>query len=222
MIVSLLSGGKDSTLSTFWALQQGWEVLAVTFLPRNEDSYMLQHVNVRWAHLVAKAMGVPHLYAEVSGEKEREVEEMAQALSRLRVDGIVAGAVASDYQKERVDYIGHLLRVPSYAPLWHKDPRVLFEYAEMKAIYTRVAAEGLGEDRLGGLFSPLEGDVMGSSYHHPLLEGGEGETFVVDAPFFCCPIRVEGRRVWRGQEGVFLIERAWLDTDRARRGPRKA
>ncbi len=217
MIASLLSGGKDSTLATYWAFQQGWEVMAVTFLPRRDYSYMLQRVNARWAHLVAEAMGVPHVYVEVSGEKEGEIEEMASALEKLGAEGIVAGAIASEYQRERVDYIGNKLGVPSYAPLWHKGPHVLFEYREMKAIYVRVAAEGLGRELLGRPFKPLPGEERGNSYYHPLLEGGEGETFVVDAPFFRCPIEVEGRVEWRGQEGDFVIEKAFLRCHSSRR-----
>ncbi len=204
MIVALLSGGKDSTLSAFWAMEQGWEVLAVTFLPERKDSYMLQEVNVGLAHLVAKAMGLPHVYVRVSGEKEKEVEEMAEALAKLRPSGIVSGAVASEYQRQRVDWIGHVLGIPTYAPLWHKDPAVLFEYREMRVIYTRVAAEGLSPSLLGKPFSPLSGP------YHPLLEGGEGETLVVDAPFFRYRIEVEGNVEGGGLTWELVIEKAKL------------
>ena len=206
MYVALLSGGKDSTLATFWALQQGWDVMALTFVPSKKHSYMLQDVNVRVAHLVARALDIPHAYVEVSGEKEREVEEMLNAVKRLKPEGLISGAIASEYQKQRIDRIGDRLNIPTYAPLWHKSPDVLFEYREMTIIYTRIAAEGLPLSLLGKPFQPL------SDPYHPLLEGGEGETLVVDAPFFKYRIRAEGKvRPLGPSEGEYIIQRAWLE-----------
>ena len=62
---------------------------------------------------------------------------------------------------------------------------------------------GLEEKHLGIRFKELEKikDI------HPMFEGGEGETFVANAPFFKNRIRIKGwKKKWDGTRGVAEIE----------------
>ncbi len=103
-VAVLYTGGKDSHYAILKALDQGHDVVClITAVAKKEDSYMFHTVNIRWSLLHGEAMGIPQHLVEVSGEKEREVEELAQHMEGLvrecRLEGLVTGAVASCIKK---------------------------------------------------------------------------------------------------------------------------
>jgi uncharacterized protein (TIGR00290 family) len=112
---------------------------------------------------------------------------MKVALKRLKVDGVASGAIESEYQKERVDRIAHELSIRSFSPIWRTGTALLDEQCEyLETRLVSVAAEGLTPDMLMGNFDEkfvrrLKSLRIPVSPH---LEGGEGETFVANAPFF--------------------------------------
>jgi diphthine-ammonia ligase len=218
-LASLFSGGKDSTYATRLASLQGHEVAyLVTMESRREDSWMFHTVNSHLAPLVAKAYGMESIVAETHGEKETELEDLRAVLVRLEIDGVVTGAIASTYQRSRVDVICRDLGLEHISPLWGRDTLKLM--AEMLSeglvmMVTAVAAMGLNESWLGrvldtGAVEALRGlnerfgvDVCG--------EGGEMETLVLDAPWFRGRLEVlEARREWDGVRGSYVVERAGL------------
>lgn len=219
-VAALFSGGKDSTFAVWFALQQGWEVpVLITLLPAHPASYMFHHPNVEWTKLQAKSMGIQQLIRKTSGEKEKELDDLRAALltakQRFKLDGVICGALASEYQKERVDFICEELSLRSFAPLWHKDQQALMrEIAEnFEVIITSVSAEGFDESWLGRrigkkCLSDLE--RLHKRYGISISgEGGEYETFVLNAPFFKRRIRIEkAEKAWRGSSGTYTIQRA--------------
>ncbi len=201
-VIHLFSGGKDSTLSAFIMLSQGFDVELVSFIPRNEDSYMLQSVNVKWTKLLAKALELKHHLFYVSGKKEIEIEEMLKHIKTLNPEGLSSGALASEYQKQRVDWIGFRLNIPTFSPLWHRD--ISNEIKEMEVIFTRYAAYGMNQDILGKRFKRIKNI-------HPFLEGGEGETIVLDAPFFKYKLAIDRyHKQISAQSGELIIDKAHL------------
>jgi len=81
------------------------------------------------------------------------------------------------------------------------------ELKHFEIYITAVSAEGLGPELLGKNFNQL-GERKNI---HPLLEGGEGETFVADAPFFKKRIEIlEWKIEWDGVRGVAHIKDAKL------------
>lgn len=203
-VACLFSGGKDSVFAAFWAMYSGWDPVLVTVIPE-EYSMMFHHPNAKWTSLQAEAMGLEQVTLEA---KENELEKLKDVLSKMELKGIVTGAICSEYQKQRIDKIGYELNVPTYSPLWHKDEVLYEEITRFFDTYiTAVSAEGLGEELLGTKYSEL-----GKRKNiHPLLEGGEGETFVADAPFFKKKIEVlKWKKDWDGVRGVAHIEEAEL------------
>jgi uncharacterized protein (TIGR00290 family) len=92
--------------------------------------------------------------------------------------------------------------------MWHKEKELLPEVLEKYEVYvSAVSAEGLGSDLLGEPLKKLvERNVPGI---HPMLEGGEGETFVCDAPFFKKRIVIEEwEKSWDGVRGIARIKKA--------------
>ncbi|HWG92458.1 MAG TPA: diphthine--ammonia ligase [Candidatus Thermoplasmatota archaeon] len=189
-LAALFSGGKDSTLAIDVAEQHGWEVThLVTVKPRNEESYMFHVPNLHLAPLQAEAMGKPLLEVPTSGEKEKELDPLERALAELTIDGVVVGALASEYQKTRVDRICHRLGIKSFAPLWHKRGEdVLRTLTEggYDVRFAAVAAEGLTEAWLGRRLDAKAVEALkalNARYGvHVAGEGGEFETLVLASP----------------------------------------
>ncbi|MEM1598907.1 MAG: diphthine--ammonia ligase [Pyrobaculum sp.] len=204
-VAVLYTGGKDSHYAMLKALAAGHTLSClVTAVPKNPESYMFHTVNIKWSLLHGEAMGVRQYAVEVSGEKEREVEELAQQLARIReecpFDGLVTGAVASRYQKERVDAVAARLGVAHLAPNWGRDQEELLreEARAMRFIITAAMAMGLGPQHLGKVVTPAAAEeiiALSRKYgFSPVGEGGEYETYVVESPLFS--IEVEGEAHW--------------------------
>jgi ABC transporter with metal-binding/Fe-S-binding domain ATP-binding protein len=216
----LFSGGKDSTYATWVAEHQGWDIeTLVSIFPKSVESLMFHFPNIRWTRIQAQAMGVPHRTIETSKD---ELLSLREGLDKMRealgIDGVVTGAVASDYQKSRIDQICDTLGIKSFAPLWHKDPKILvadLKAAGFKIILSGVAASGLDKSWLGQELTDERWATLEklSRKHgiHLTGEGGEYETFVLDAPHFNDRISIEKSHYeWDGQSGYLVIEHASL------------
>lgn len=219
----LFSGGKDSTMAAYKAIDEGWDVeYLVSMFSDNPDSYMFHVPNINLTELSSEAMGIPLLTAKTHGEKEKELDDLKRVLNELKekgIEGIFAGALASTYQKSRIDNICNELGLESHAPLWHRDPQ---EYMEeiinlgFEVIITSVSAEGLDESWLG---RKLDMDLLdeiiklNKKYRmHMAFEGGEAETMVLDCPLFKKRIKiVEAENVWDRDSGYYLIKNAVLE-----------
>ncbi len=214
------SGGKDSAYATWIAMHQGWDVSLVTVKPFSADSLMFHHPNVEWTRLQAQSMGLFHEVVEMT--RKDEMTDLQQALAKMKstreIFGLVTGAVASDYQKTRFDNMCDAVGLKSYAPLWHKNPKLLVDDLKksgFRIILTAVAAKGLDESWLGRELTETQwSKVEGLSKVHGIHltgEGGEYESFVLDAPHFSKRIEIEkSRKEWQGDSGRLVIEEASL------------
>jgi ABC transporter with metal-binding/Fe-S-binding domain ATP-binding protein len=217
-LASLFSGGKDSTYASYLASLEGDLVTLVTVNPRREDSWMFHTVNLHLVPLLAEAQGLKLVTVESSGDKEAELEDLKQALGSLDIDGIVTGAIASNYQRERVDAICDELGLAHVSPLWGRSsPKLLDEVIEagMEVVVTAVAAMGLDERWLGRVIDQdAAKELKELSLRHGFDvcgEGGEYETLVVDVPWFKKRLEiVEARREWDGVRGIYVVEEARL------------
>jgi ABC transporter with metal-binding/Fe-S-binding domain ATP-binding protein len=220
-VSALFSGGKDSAYAVYLLQQQGWEVASLlTVIPKASDSYMFHYPNIRWTKLQAEALGIPIKYRESSGLKEEELKDI-EALMRgeKESDGFVCGAIASDYQWSRLNEIAERLGKPLFAPLWRKDQLMLLEdmvHAGFKFMIAGVYAEGFDEGWLGKVItskSIAELKALRDKYRISVSgEGGELETFVLDAPNFSRSIRVvEAHANWRRHSGNYAISQAVLE-----------
>ncbi len=219
-VACLFSGGKDSTYAAYLAAQRGWEIgPLITIRPLDPESMMFHVPNLHITALQAEAMDIP-LIGETAGEGEtQELAAMRRAFERAHADGIVVGAIASDYQNARVNRVAHALGLPVFAPLWHQDPRRLVrEYlaAGLHIVFSSVAAEGLDASWLGREWTDGAVDellrLQESRGVHPCGEGGEFETLVLDAPFFGSRVVVASAETsWAGGAGAWLVREARLE-----------
>ncbi|MBL7160828.1 MAG: TIGR00289 family protein [Candidatus Aenigmarchaeota archaeon] len=216
---ALFSGGKDSCYAVWKAVKQGKEIVSlVAFSPENPDSYMFHHPNVQWTKLQAEAMDLPLKIVSTKGEKEKELEDLEKALKQLPIQGVVVGALASQYQKSRVEAICKKLGLELFSPAWGIDPdeywKELF-HNNFRVIITKVACDGLGKEWLGREinkenFQELK-QLSEKFGFHLAGEGGEFETFVLDGPLFKRKIEIQDSGIeWEGDSGIFLVKKAGL------------
>ncbi|MCC6033154.1 MAG: diphthine--ammonia ligase, partial [Desulfurococcaceae archaeon] len=161
---ALYTGGKDSHYAIAEALRKGFSVeLLIIVIPASSDSWMFHAINVEFAKLHADLIGVDKVVIPSSGIKELEVSEVLSRLKkldlRLKYRYLVSGAVASKYQKERVDLIARELGLEHVTPLWGRDQRALLleEARYLSFMITAIQAYGISMRWLGTVIN--EGNV---------------------------------------------------------------
>ncbi|GAV82994.1 LOW QUALITY PROTEIN: Ribonuc_L-PSP domain-containing protein/ATP_bind_4 domain-containing protein, partial [Cephalotus follicularis] len=212
-VVALVSGGKDSCFSMMKCIHYGHQVVALAnLLPDDDsvdelDSYMYQTVGHQIIVSYAECMGLPLFRRRIKGSTRQhqnlsyrktpgdEVEDMFILLNEVKrqmptVNAVSSGAIASDYQRLRVESVCSRLGLVSLAYLWKQDQSLLLQEMitnEIVAITVKVAAMGLDPAKhLGKEIAFL------SSYLHNLKElgikvcgeGGEYENLTLDCPLF--------------------------------------
>ena len=218
-VACLFSGGKDSTYAAYVAMQRGWEIASLlTVRPADPESMMFHTPNLAVTALQAEAIGAPLLEEAAAPSEEGELDALRRIFRRAEVDGIVVGAIASDYQASRVNRVAAQLGLRVFAPLWRQDPtRLVRDYLAtgLRIVFSSVSADGFDATWLGRRWDE---ETVRQLLHlhrtrgvHPCGEGGEFETLVLDAPFFRKAIEVlEATPVWRGSAGVWQVNRAQL------------
>jgi Predicted ATPases of PP-loop superfamily len=221
-LIALYTGGKDSTLAVQKALEAGHEIaILLTTQPSSEDSWMFHTACLGVQHILAKSMGLEHAYVQVSGEREREVKELADHVARIAkeygADGILSGSIASLYQKSRIDSMAAKLGLLHLAPNWGAEPRGILEELlarRYRVMIVAVSTAGLGREWVGRSLDRESVDELFRLSEqwrfNPAGEGGEYETLVLDAPIYRLPLGVEYTRVWLGDRGHIKISRAML------------
>jgi diphthine-ammonia ligase len=219
----LYSGGKDSTYAAYLAKQKGEKLVClITLSPARADSYMFHYPNIKWTPLQAQAMHLPQVALETRGIKEEELADLRKAVETAKedyaIEGLYTGALASVYQKSRVERICTELGVKGVSPLWHIDQvahltNILANH--FSVIMTGVAAMGLDESWLGRTLDMEAVHDLARLHEkyglNPGLEGGEGETFVLDCPLFDRRVEVlSSKKHWRGDAGYLEILEARL------------
>jgi diphthine-ammonia ligase len=223
-VAVLFSGGKDSTFALWCTLMQGWDVEAlVTVFPEAEDSWMFHYPAIKWTRLQAQAAGIPQFPIMTKGAKEQELDDLSRGLEELKksqnIEGVVSGALASEYQRTRIDNVCETLGLKSFAPLWHKNQEQLVrEQIEsgFEIILTACNALGLDAKWLGRKLttSDLEALVklkkrFGLSI---AFEGGEAETFVLKGPVFRGKLSLTKSTIhWHGDSGYLELEDVKLE-----------
>lgn len=222
-LASLFSGGKDSIMALYKALQEGHEVVALlSMIPKSDDSYLYHVPNINLTIYQSEAINIPLISKTTSGKPPQENMDLEIALFELKdkfnIEGITAGAVHSNYQYNIVAGICEKLNLKVFAPYWqHEHEELIIDAINsgFEIIIVGVAAEGLDEMWLGRELDNdalLELKKLNKKFSVDVGgEGGEYETFVVDGPIFKKRIEVvEVKKVWDGVRGEVVIEEVKL------------
>ncbi|KAF3685835.1 hypothetical protein FXO37_00226 [Capsicum annuum] len=189
-VVALVSGGKDSCYAMMKCIQYGHQIVALAnLIPADDatdelDSYMYQTgkgwgegvpghycnelsvVHVLYRPLDASVFGI-HRHHDLSYSMTPgdEVEDMFKLLNEVKrqipsVTAVSSGAIASDYQRLRVESVCSRLGLVSLAYLWKQDQSFLLQEMIRNgiiAIAAKVAAIGLNPSKhLGKEIAYLE------------------------------------------------------------------
>ena len=211
---ALFSGGKDSNLALWKGIRTGLDIgWLITVKPERDDSYMFHKPNLDLVPKIAESIGIELIEVETEGVKEEELEDLKSALRSIPVEGVVTGAVASNYQRERIEKMADVLELEVFSPLWNMDQYDLVEELldeGFKSMIVSVAAMGLDDSWLGRMIdeeciSDLK--TLHDEYRINIAgEGGEYESLVLDGPMYEYGFEViEGNKEWDGQRGVYDI-----------------
>jgi len=218
----LFSGGKDSAFACHRAMAKEEVACLITILPSNPESYLFHTPNISLTALQAEAAGLPLVSIGSEGVEEAEVADLSRAISRgveeHGIEGVVTGAIHSVYQTTRVQRVCHDLDLWCFNPLWQRDQAEhLLEVVSsgFSFIISGIAADPLGREWLGRL---MDGQAVEEllalaekARINPSGEGGEYETFVLDAPFFRKRIEVlRASREYHEHHGIYRIDDARL------------
>ncbi|RPJ53261.1 MAG: diphthine--ammonia ligase, partial [Methanobacteriota archaeon] len=134
------------------------------------------------------------------------------------IDGVVTGAILSVYQATRIQKICHALDLWCFNPLWHADQRKYLEClvdSGFRVLISGVFSAPFDASWLGRIIGRETIEQLRAIADRSKItlagEGGEYETFVLDAPFFQKRIEVEEAvTTYRNYNGRYRIERARL------------
>ena len=193
---ALFSSGKDSTYAIFLMKKHNYDVAClITLKSENKDSFMFHTPNIDLASLQADSMNIPLIEHFTKGEKETELDDLKEAIKKAKekyqIQGIITGALFSNYQRERIEKVCDELSLPVYSPLWHKEQETEMKEllnASFEFVFSSVAAYGLDKTWLGKkiTFNDVEKLVqLNKKYGINIAgEGGEFESLVIDCPLF--------------------------------------
>lgn len=171
------------------------------------DSYMYQTVGHQVIAAYASCCGLPLYRRRIQGHpcdqslvydgtKGDEVEDLAALLAFVKaempcVQAVASGAIASDYQRTRVERVCERFGLVSLAYLWHQPQAPLLQRmidAGIDAVLVKIAAAGLSTQKhLGANLQTMLPFLLELRHRYGLNvcgEGGEYETLTLDCPLF--------------------------------------
>ncbi len=203
--ITLFSGGKDSFLSTMIAMEHGYDILyGITIIP-DEYSMMFHYPNSGISKYPASLLNF-----EIKYIKEKNFENYIKNIDN--VDAIITGAIASDYQKTRIEKLVYSEKTIVFSPLWRKKQEYILEellLRNIKAMIVSVSAEGFSENDLGKTIDYKYFDHLKEIYKMYRIniagEGGEYESFVYGLNKD--EIKIKNKNIiWKNSGGYLILD----------------
>lgn len=216
-MTALVSGGKDSVLALWIALHQFKVTSILTVRSFCPESPLFHIPNSQYVDLMAEMLEISHMIIQIdSCNIEDEVNSLKEALVNSSAQAIITGGIRSEFQRYKFNRAAKLANMRCFNPLWRISPKYLLSELltnKFSIIITSVSSMGLGRELLGRKYSPeiLETLNKHGSDLSLVGEGGEFETFVLDAPFFPARIKIlESKVHWdeHRQDGYYEIIKA--------------
>jgi len=203
--ITLFSGGKDSFLSTMIAMEHGYKILyGITIIPE-EYSMMFHYPNSKISKYPASLLNFDIKYIN-----EKDFESYIKSIDNI--DAIITGAIASDYQKTRIEKLVYKRKTIVFSPLWRKNQEDIIKellLRNIKAMIVSVSAEGFDENDLGktidsNYFNRLK--YLYKKYRINIAgEGGEYESFVYGVNKNEINIKNKNK-IWKNSGGYLILD----------------
>ena len=219
----LVSGGKDSVFALWCALHQFEVISLINIQAVASESFLFHIPNTQYVSMMAEMLNLPLLTINTTSmDVTDEISMLSQAFIDSEADAIITGGIRSEFQRYKFNIAALKANMKCFNPLWRLKPRTLMEELlknHFHIILVSVSAMGFGKDLLGKKLTLEKLTTLRKSKMVSELaltgEGGEYESFVLDAPFFPCRIVVKDAKVhWDEfrEEGFFEILNATLET----------
>ncbi|MGY0288737.1 MAG: Dph6-related ATP pyrophosphatase [Candidatus Methanodesulfokora washburnensis] len=220
--VASWSGGKDSCLAYYKAIQSGFNVKYLVNFVGKDGRASGHGLRREVLALQAEALGVP-IIQEVTTWETYE-ERFKDVMSRLKQKGINAAVFGDIWIPEHLEWVAKVcneIGIAYVEPLWNHDTlELLKEFISLgfRAIVVSVRADLLSDDWLGREidYKFIEDMIAINKTRNIDLCGERGEyhTLVIDGPIFRKRLRIVERNKIFGKDvnkWLFDIQRCELE-----------
>ncbi len=198
------SGGKDSSLACYLAMQKGMAVSRLVHFDRPDN---LHGINPELIRLQAELAGIPMVQKKVANEDfEQEFRDTAERLRQEGISGMIFGDIYLEPHKEWVDRVCGELGMTAEEPLWGMNTETIMNDFLSVGFETIIAS---GKQEL------IDKEWIGRKMDHAFIgylktkgldicgENGEFHTFVTTGPLF-------GGRIEIAASGVMSRDGFWF------------
>lgn len=187
--VSSWSGGKDSCLAYYKALQQGYNIKYIlNFISREFKRCCFHGIEAKLIKLQSELIGLPLIQKEVTADMQQYEKEFKEAVSALKeIKSMVFGDIYLLDHLNWVERVCRDLNIKAVEPLWGVAPlKLMEEFVDLgfKAVVVSCQADKFGKDFVGREVSKSLIKELESKNICPCGENGEFHTLVVDGPIF--------------------------------------
>ena len=222
-VAILYSGGKDSTMALYYALQQGWDVeVLIAIKPKDTEAYLYHYATVEWTVLSSESLGIPLVLLKTDKNGPlKEAKELEKIFRRIKIDAVLLGGVG--LQKAQIESVAKTAKkfgIDVIVPHQGMNHYELFKQAIQLGFdirITQVATDGLGSEWLG---KKVDLDTLNKlrklSEEYGFHIGGEGgyfDSFVCDGPIFKKKIEfIDTEKMWdsKTSSGYLQVNNAVL------------
>jgi ABC transporter with metal-binding/Fe-S-binding domain ATP-binding protein len=219
----LVSGGKDSIYALWYAFHQYEVVSIINFVSDSSESLLFHIPNSKYVSLIAEMFSLPLISVKTkSDDIKEEIEQLTNAIRKSETEAIITGGIRSEFQRYHFNRAAMLANVKCFNPLWRLSPELIIQDLiknHFEIILISVSSMGLDKNFLGEKLTPkLINKIKDLPYgfdHAIVGEGGEYESFVLDAPFFPSRIVIQDSQIhWDEfrEEGSLEILNAILES----------
>lgn len=198
----LFSGGKDSCLALHMAKKKYGVKYLLSVIPRNFDSFMFHKPDLSLLEKQAEMLGMSDklIIKKSKGIQDKELLDLKELINKVKekIDAIIVGGIASNYQGKRIGEICDELGLEFYAPLWSYNRERIWEELfkeKFKVVLTKIACEGIPKEFLGKIIDKKsfeELKKLSKRYGFRIdFEGGEAESAVLYMPEFKKHIKIK-------------------------------
>lgn len=231
--IGLISGGKDSIYTICKLIESGHTLQALLYIKSTTDtidSFMYQTVGKEIIKYFKYCLDVQlyihktkcravNINLEYSETENDEVEDLFNGLkfvlTQVDFDAVSSGAIASIYQKNRVENVCKRLNLISLAPLFRRNQKELLDEMidyGMDARIIKVAGGDLSKEAINRDLKYIKKFYESSKFSDVNYcgEGGEYETIVVDCPVFKKKIEILKYEIKNHPEEVDKVENVFF------------
>ena len=185
------SGGKDSCLACYRAINEGYNVSSLFIMMSDESTSKFHLIDSKLLDDQSKSIGIP-IIKKISSPNayEKDFKETLLEFRNHGFQGLVTGDVfdVAMHEPAWIDRICSEIGLTPIKPLWHLDTKkILTEFINkgFRAIVVRTKNSVLDSEWLGREINhQFFIDLLEQGKVDPCGEHGEFHSFVIDGPIF--------------------------------------